>query len=149
MSSNLGWLPALTNQYNSTWWDNGSSAGITSAINSGAFIVQHRDHGWTGGWGEPVYGLGDLDNLNNTMYTYVYSINCQTGEYDYPSEVFARSSIVSPMVPWVLWRQTRILIHLSMILMSGVRMMVCLRILIRVIRSLICPGMITCDRARR
>ncbi|MGB3478550.1 MAG: C25 family cysteine peptidase, partial [bacterium] len=86
---NLGWLPALTNQYNAAWWDSGSSTGITNAINSGCFIVQHRDHGYTGGWGEPPYNMTHLNSLTNTMYPYVYSINCQTGEYDYPSEVFA------------------------------------------------------------
>jgi len=86
---NMGWLPSTTNPYDASWWNNGSAGGITDGINSGAFIVQHRDHGYTGGWGEPSYGMSDLDNLTNTMYPFVFSINCQTGEYDYASEVFA------------------------------------------------------------
>ena len=85
---NLGWLPSLTNPYNAAWWNNGSSAGITNAINSGCFLLQHRDHGYEGGWGEPAYGMSDLDNLTNTMYTYVYSINCLTGKYQNSTEVF-------------------------------------------------------------
>ncbi len=85
--NSLGYVP-LTNPYDATWWSNGSATGITNAINSGAFLVQHRDHGYTGGWGEPAYGLGDLNNLTNDMYTFVFSTNCQTGQYNYPSEVF-------------------------------------------------------------
>ncbi|MGB3340995.1 MAG: C25 family cysteine peptidase [bacterium] len=86
---NAGWLPSTTNPYDATWWNNGSASGITNNINAGSFIVQHRDHGATWGWGEPSYTLTDLDNLTNTMYPFVFSINCLTGQYDYSSEVFA------------------------------------------------------------
>jgi hypothetical protein len=85
---NMGWLPATTNQYNATWWNNGSSTGITNNINAGCFLVQHRDHGSTSGWGEPAYNSTHLNNLTNTMFTFVFSINCLTGQYDYASEVF-------------------------------------------------------------
>jgi hypothetical protein len=84
-----GWLPSTTNPYNASWWDNGSASGVNAAINSGAFLVQHRDHGGTSGWGEPDYDLNDLNGLNNTMFTFVNSTNCLTGQYDYPSEVFS------------------------------------------------------------
>ena len=84
----LGWLPALTNQYDAAWWDSGSSAGITNAINAGCFFIQHRDHGSLTGWGEPVYNMGHLDDLTNTMYPFLYSINCLTGSYQNASEVF-------------------------------------------------------------
>jgi len=83
-----GYVP-LTNPYNASWWDNGSAAGVNAAINSGAYFVQHRDHGSTSGWSEPSYGLNDLDGLNNTEFTFVNSTNCLTGQYDYPSQVFA------------------------------------------------------------
>lgn len=83
-----GYIP-LTNPYNSTWWNNGSAAGINAAINSGAFFIQHRDHGAETGWGEPSYSNSDLDGLTNTMYTFVNSTNCLTGKYNYPSEVFS------------------------------------------------------------
>ena len=86
--SSLGYIPA-TNQNDATWWNNGSAAGITAAINSGAFLVQHRDHGSTWGWGEPQYTTTNLNDLTNTMYTFVYSTNCLTGQYDYANEVFA------------------------------------------------------------
>jgi PKD repeat protein len=86
---NLGWLSSTTNQHNESWWDNGSAAQITNAINDGAFLIQHRDHGSVSGWGEPAYHLGDLDDLTNDMYIFVNSTNCETGMYDYSSEVFA------------------------------------------------------------
>lgn len=85
--SNLGYIPT-TNPNNSTWWSNGSSTGITNAINSGAFLVQHRDHGMEGGWGEPYYTTSHLNNLTNTMFTYVLSTNCLTGRYNYGGQCF-------------------------------------------------------------
>ncbi len=85
--SNLGYIEP-TNPYDALWWNNGSSAGITNAINSGAFIVQHRDHGYEEGWGEPAYSNDDLDNLTNTMFTFVFSTNCCTGNYGWENECF-------------------------------------------------------------
>jgi hypothetical protein len=85
--SNLGYIPT-TNQNNSSWWSNGSSTGITNAINAGAFLVQHRDHGMEMGWGEPYYTTSHLNNLTNTMFTYVLSTNCLTGKYNYGAQVF-------------------------------------------------------------
>jgi hypothetical protein len=85
--SNLGYIPT-TNQNNATWWNNGTSTGITNAINSGAFIVQHRDHGSETGWGEPYYTTAHLNNLTNTMFCFVYSLNCLTGKYNWGGECF-------------------------------------------------------------
>ncbi len=86
---NVGWLEDTLNPYDASWWSNGSSTGITNDINSGAFLVQHRDHGYEEGWGEPPYSNDDLDNLTNNMYTFVWSSNCCTGEYDWYSECFS------------------------------------------------------------
>ena len=52
---------------------------INNAINSGAFMLQHRDHGGVTGWGEPAYYSSDIDGLTNTDLTWVFSINCLTG----------------------------------------------------------------------
>jgi len=84
----LGYV-TMTNQHDAAWWSNGSAAGINAAINSGAFFIQHRDHGATNGWSEPSYTTPDISGLTNTMYTFVNSTNCLTGQYDYSSEVFA------------------------------------------------------------
>ena len=80
-----GWLPSLTNPYDATWWNNGSTAGIADAINSGCFLLQHRDHGAIYGWGEPDFDTTDLNLLTNDKFTFVYSINCLTGMYQHPT----------------------------------------------------------------
>ncbi|UCC78580.1 MAG: hypothetical protein JSW64_09880 [Candidatus Zixiibacteriota bacterium] len=64
---------------------------INNDINSGAFLLLHRDHGSETGWGEPDYDIGDLSGLDNSNLPLVLSINCLTGRYDYGSEVFAEA----------------------------------------------------------
>ncbi|MBE0433882.1 hypothetical protein IBX73_10525 [candidate division WOR-3 bacterium] len=86
---NLGWLPALTNPYDAAWWSGGSATGINAAINSGAFLIQHRDHGYEYGWGEPDYSTAHLSGLTNEMFVFVNSSNCLTGKYIIPAECFA------------------------------------------------------------
>ncbi len=88
---NAGWLPDTLNMHNSTWWSNGNNTLITQGINSGAFIVQHRDHGMETGWGEPAYTNSDIYNLTNLPpnLTFVNSSNCLTGRYNWASECFA------------------------------------------------------------
>jgi len=72
-------------------WNSGSAAGINAAINAGAFILQHRDHGGETGWGEPDYQSSDLPGLSNSMLPWVFSINCLTGRFDYATETFAEA----------------------------------------------------------
>ena len=90
---NLGWLPSTTNPYASTWWSGGTANGINDAINSGAFLVQHRDHGYSDGtgWAEPHYTAAQLAGLSNDMFPFVYSTNCNTGEYSLPYECFTET----------------------------------------------------------
>ncbi|MCD6111630.1 MAG: T9SS type A sorting domain-containing protein [Bacteroidales bacterium] len=78
--SNLGYIPS-TPAYLNNW--SGSASGINTAINSGAFMVLHRDHGMYTGWGEPNYTNSDLSGLDNENLTFVISGNCQTGCFDY------------------------------------------------------------------
>lgn len=62
---------------------NGNTSDITSAINDGRFLVLHRDHGWTDGWGSPSYSTSDLAGLSNGALTpVIYSINCASGLFD-------------------------------------------------------------------
>lgn len=84
----LGYIP-LTPEHLTDW--GGSAQRLNADINSGAFIVQHRDHGSLSGWGEPAYGISSLSGLTNEYLTFVFSINCLTGKYDYSSEVFAEA----------------------------------------------------------
>ena len=84
----LGYIPQ-TPSHLTNW--SGNAAGINSAINSGAFIVQHRDHGSEDGWADPSYHNGDLSGLSNDMYTFVFSINCLTGKYNWSNECFTEA----------------------------------------------------------
>jgi PKD repeat protein len=69
-------------------WDGGTAAHVNFAIDSGAFMLQHRDHGEYSGWGEPSYKINNINQLTNTDLTFVFSINCQTGAYQRSSECF-------------------------------------------------------------
>ncbi len=84
----LGYLPSDPSHL--TDWG-GSAARLNTDINAGTFMVQHRDHGGESGWGEPSYSSNDLTGLNNDDLTFVFSINCLTGKYNYSGECFAES----------------------------------------------------------
>jgi len=66
----------------------GNATRINDDINSGAFLLQHRDHGSVEGWGEPDYDMYDIAGTYNTDYTYIFSINCLTGKYNVSGECF-------------------------------------------------------------
>ncbi|MCD4791454.1 MAG: PKD domain-containing protein, partial [Bacteroidales bacterium] len=84
--SGLGYVPA-TPSHLTDWGGNATRLNID--INSGAFMLQHRDHGGTTGWSHPSYSNSDIDNLYNTDLVWVFSINCLTGKYNISSECFA------------------------------------------------------------
>ena len=86
--SGLGYIPASPS-YLTNW--SGNATGINNAINSGAFIVQHRDHGMETGWGTPYYTNSNLSGLTNDMYPFVFSINCLTGKYNWSSQCFTEA----------------------------------------------------------
>lgn len=69
-------------------WTGGTATDINNAINSGAFILQHRDHGGTTGWGEPSYTNTSINGLTNTDLSFIMSINCLTGQFNSSSECF-------------------------------------------------------------
>ncbi len=83
----LGYIPASPSSLGG--WSGGNATDINNAINAGAFILQHRDHGGTTGWGEPSYNNNSLDGLSNEDPVFVFSINCLTGKYNWSSECFA------------------------------------------------------------
>jgi hypothetical protein len=82
----LGYIPATPQELGG--WSGGDASDINNAINSGAFILQHRDHGEETGWGEPSYHNNNISGLTNTDLTYIFSINCLTGKYNWSSECF-------------------------------------------------------------
>ncbi|MEN8226339.1 MAG: C25 family cysteine peptidase, partial [Bacteroidota bacterium] len=83
----LGYIPASPSELGG--WDGGTATDINNAINAGAFILQHRDHGYEQGWGEPSYNNNSLNGLSNPDPIFVFSINCLTGKYNWGSECFA------------------------------------------------------------
>ncbi|MBO2522896.1 MAG: hypothetical protein CW336_03425 [Bacteroidetes bacterium] len=76
----LGYIPQ--NMSHLTDWD-GNGNEINDAINAGAFILQHRDHGSEELWGEPSYNIGYINRLVNPDLTFVMSNNCLTGRFNY------------------------------------------------------------------
>ncbi|HPR56948.1 MAG TPA: C25 family cysteine peptidase [Bacteroidales bacterium] len=72
-------------------WTGGTAQGVINAINTGAFALQHRDHGGETGWGEPDFQSNHINSLTNTEnneFVYVFSINCLTGKYNMSGECF-------------------------------------------------------------
>lgn len=83
----VGYIPATPAELGG--WSGGTATMVNNAINSGAFMLQHRDHGYVGGWGEPSYSNNSINALYNTDLTFVFSINCLTGKYNISQECFA------------------------------------------------------------
>ena len=83
----LGYITATPGELGG--WRNGTPNDVNDAINAGSFMLQHRDHGYEYGWGEPGYTSGSINGLTNTDLTFVFSINCLTGKYNHSSEVFS------------------------------------------------------------
>jgi len=69
-------------------WSGGDAGMVNDAINDGAFVLQHRDHGYEQGWGEPGYSSNNINALTNTDLTFIFSVNCLTGKYNLSGECF-------------------------------------------------------------
>ncbi|MDP4281529.1 MAG: C25 family cysteine peptidase, partial [Bacteroidota bacterium] len=83
----LGYIPQTPIELGG--FSGGNATMINNAIDSGAFMLLHRDHGEYTGWGEPSYNTGNIGQLTNTLLPFVFSINCQTGAYHRSQECFA------------------------------------------------------------
>ena len=89
-------LPADLLKSNGFGW-NGTGAQVSAAWNQGRFMVVHRDHGWSDGWGTPGYGTADVQALTNgAMLPVVMSINCSSAAFDYDETSFVSESLVNP-----------------------------------------------------
>jgi hypothetical protein len=84
----LGYIPA-TPLHLTDW--SGDADGINAAINGGAYMVVHRNHGVVAGWDEPPYYVADMAGLTNDLHPFVFSMNCLTGKYDAAAECFAEA----------------------------------------------------------
>jgi len=83
-----GYIP--DNTAHLTDWG-GNAERINNDLNNGAFMLQHRDHGFEIGWGEPSYKTWDLPGLFNDGLTFVFSVNCLTGRFNWSNECFAEA----------------------------------------------------------
>ncbi len=80
-----GYIPATPNELGG--WTGGTAAQVVDAVNSGCMLLQHRDHGYYQGWGEPSFSTSHVSQMNNVgKMTFVNTINCQTGTFDYSSD---------------------------------------------------------------
>jgi len=84
----LGYIPQ-TPAHLTDW--GATAQRINNDINAGAFMLNHRDHGYEQGWGEPDYNTSHLTGLNNDDLVYVLSVNCLTGKFNISSECFAEA----------------------------------------------------------
>jgi hypothetical protein len=71
----------------------GSGTEIAQAISKGAFLAYHRDHGVYGGWHKPSFQSSSINMLKNVdnKLPFVFSINCNTGEYQTGSACFTEN----------------------------------------------------------
>ena len=80
-----GYIPATPSELGG--WTGGTGAQVVQAVNSGCMLLQHRDHGYYQGWGEPDFSTSNVAQMNNTgKLTFVNTINCQTGTFDHSPE---------------------------------------------------------------
>jgi hypothetical protein len=87
--SGLGYIPASPSTLGG--FSGGTATDVVNAINSGSFLLQHRDHGSYSGWGEPSFQSSHINSLTNVdnKLPFIFSINCQTGAFHNSSECFA------------------------------------------------------------
>ncbi len=85
----LGYIPNTPQELGG--FTGGTATMVINSINSGAFMLQHRDHGGTTGWGEPAFQSSHINSLTNSDLVYVFSINCLTGKYNITGECFAET----------------------------------------------------------
>jgi hypothetical protein len=91
--SGTGYIPTTPTELGG--WSGGTAQHVINAVNNGAFALQHRDHGFENGWGEPDFQSSHISQFTNVgKMTYVFTINCLTGRFHNPypcfGEVFHR-----------------------------------------------------------
>ncbi|MBO7617730.1 MAG: T9SS type A sorting domain-containing protein [Bacteroidales bacterium] len=81
----VGYIPATPSELGG--WTGGTGGQVVQAVNNGCMLLQHRDHGYYQGWGEPDFSSSHVTQMNNVgKMTFVNTINCQTGTFDHNPE---------------------------------------------------------------
>jgi hypothetical protein len=69
---------------------------IKAAVDSGIALLQHRDHGYTKGWGDPPYNSSNVKQLaNGKNRPLVLSNNCLSGSY-HKDDSFVKAWLTHP-----------------------------------------------------
>lgn len=77
----LGYIPANPLELGS--WTGATAQDVIQAFNQGAYIVQHRDHGWNTHWYQPEIHTYHFDAINNPgLMPFLISVNCRTGMFN-------------------------------------------------------------------
>jgi hypothetical protein len=68
---------------------------LIDATTEGQLYIGHRDHGNWDGWAKPPFKKTALGNVTGDMLSVFYSINCETGAFDYPepTECWAETNL--------------------------------------------------------
>lgn len=86
----LGYIPATPGELGG--WTGARAEHVIRAINQGAYLIQHRDHGWTTKWYQPEIYTTDFGEINNVgKMPFLISVNCKTGQFDHTSNCFVEA----------------------------------------------------------
>lgn len=75
----------------------GTTQDVLNAINTGATLVCHRDHGEHTGWNHPSFRTTDLSQLWNERYPILFNVDCTTGQFDRETEKERRETEGAPL----------------------------------------------------
>ena len=83
----VGYIPATPGELGG--WTGATAQDVIQAFNQGAYLVQHRDHGWSQKWYQPLIQNSDFGAINNVgQLPFMISVNCKTGQYDLGGNCF-------------------------------------------------------------
>lgn len=78
-------LPASLKKPTFAW--NGTGTDVVNQVNTGRFLLLHRDHGAPTWVDHPVMDSGTVSSLTNgTLLPVFFSVNCASGTYDNPAQ---------------------------------------------------------------
>ena len=70
----LGYIPATPGELGG--WTGATAEHVIQAFNQGAYLVQHRDHGWSQKWYQPLIQNSDFNAINNPgQMPFMISVN--------------------------------------------------------------------------
>lgn len=84
-SGGRGYIPDSPNQLGG--WSGGTTQQVIDAVNNGAFLVHHCDHGSVENWSTPYFHVSHANSLiNENKMTFLVCNDCSTGKFNNASE---------------------------------------------------------------